>query len=129
MSYDHTLYRSFFERASELSPAEWFELGIRGDGQNDNHLVVGGANTLNRHGSFSGTAYTFLGPAAEAVSPKQLNVRKGDKVRLEADGGGAPANDGRELTISVVGATTLTVFETLTVDTANYKFVIMRRSA
>jgi hypothetical protein len=126
MSYEHTLHRSFFERASELAPTEWFEIGLRGDGLNNNYLVVGGAHTLNRHGSFSGTAYSFLGPADAVASPRQLNVRKGDKVRLEATG---EANDGKELTIEAVGATTLTVYETLTIDSADYKFVVQRRSA
>lgn len=120
-----SISRSFFETIEELVPAEAVDIALVGDDSINNRLGVLGTNQLGLDGSYSGSAYVFEGPPS--ISPVQLGVEAGDKIRLsQASGQPVGSNSDRELT--VVDPTTLTVFEDLvTPDTVYYKFEVLKR--
>jgi hypothetical protein len=103
------------------SPGERLEPAFSGDAGVNNELGVLGANQLGINGAYSGTAYTFAGPADPGAAPVQLGFEYGDLIRLS--GGGV--NDGAELTIN--DPSTLTVLETLTTPDATYYSFDVRR--
>jgi hypothetical protein len=120
------IHRSFFERFSELSPTERFDIELVCTGLNGNGLVANGTHTLIRNPAYTGTTYEFWGPAT--LAPNKLGIRQGDIISGLDDGGSGP-NNGMTLTVRSVTDTVITVYETLTVGPEVYNFVLSRRMA
>jgi hypothetical protein len=120
------LSKSFYSTPENMAPAETTSAGVTGDPAYFNRLVVLSSSNFAISPSYSGPAFTLMGPANTGVSPVQLGFKRGDKIRLKGATGTEP-NHGRELTLADPYG--ISVFETLVFPDVNeYDYTVFRRN-
>lgn len=108
----------------DLSPTDRLEPGCLSSVSLNNTIRSLGSANFERNPAYSGLNYVLGGPANDAVSPKRLGFRKGDRIRLIGSVGTEPQHG---MVFTLQDPDTFGVFESVDpTDTEWYQFLVFR---